>query len=301
MEPMKIDKVNNLFICQFCKKTFRDPVILPCFEIICQHDLDEIRNLNDKKVIKCPFCPQQHHEPLNGFQADKRIKELINLEVNKLDFGKTFNNGKMLLKEFEECINEFENLTHDPNEFIQSYFNLIRQKSDTKLKQLKCMLNEHFDKLNSEIKYYENECKQEANCIRYEDFKNELEISRKCLNQWSRDYDSMRLNEEKRDDIIGRTCQAKSELELKINYLKQNILLNLDYYFKSDDLVDKSFLGSIIKSFRFTFNNFTQFKDNTELILESDKYLINGFKWNIEIKHKLDGFIGCYLYCDTKK
>jgi hypothetical protein len=55
----------------------------------------------------------------------------------------------------------------------------------------------------------------------------------------------MRLNEEKRDDIIGRTCQAKSELELKINYLKQNILLNLDYYFKSDDLVDKSFLGSI--------------------------------------------------------
>ena len=148
MELMKIDKLNTLFMCQFCKNTFRDPVILPCFEIVCRCDLNKMRV--DDSTINCPFCDQNHTEPKNGFQSDKRIKELINLEVNKLDFGKTFNNGKRLLKDFEERINEFEVLTTKPTESINEYFADIRKKSDLKRSQLQLMIIQHFDEINSE-------------------------------------------------------------------------------------------------------------------------------------------------------
>ena len=129
MEPMKIDKINTLFICQFCTNTFKDPVILPCFEIICKCDLDKVRSNTNKQEINCPFCEQNHLKPKEGFQIDKRIKELINLEVNKLDFGKTFNNGKRLLKSIEEQINELDKLVQNPNEFITDYFQELKNKS----------------------------------------------------------------------------------------------------------------------------------------------------------------------------
>lgn len=286
-------------MCNFCKNTFREPVILPCFEIICKYDLEQIRI--DRKTISCPFCNQNHQEPDHGFQIDRRIAELIKLEVNKLDFGKTFNNGKRLLSDLEERINELDQLIEGPQNFLSEYFSNLKAKSDQRREYLLTMINEHFDQINEEIKKSEQECKQSIRI--YDEFRIETGMLKKNLNQWSKDYDSLRLNEEKRDEIISKSFQTNSNLESRIIQLKQDLLQNMAFNFQSDDckLKDKSLLGSIVKSFRFKFENFSNFKENNQLILESSKFNINGFKWNIEIKHKLGGFMGCYLYCDSKK
>ncbi len=299
MEPMKIDRLNTLFICSFCKNTFREPVILPCFEIICKCDLDQIRI--DRKTVCCPFCDQNHSEPENGFQIDKRIAELIKLEVNKLDFGKTFNNGKRLLSDLEERINELDKLIESPQNYLTEYFSNLKTKSDSRREFLFMVINEHFDQINAEISKCEQDCKQSIRI--YDDVKIETSLLKKHLDQWSKDYDSLRLNEEKRDEIISKSYQAKSELETRINEIKHDLLQNLAYSFQSDEikLKEKSFFGSVVKSFCVRFENFANFKENDQLILESNKFNINGFKWNLEIKHKLGGFMGCYLYCDSKK
>ncbi len=253
MEPMKIDRLNTLFICSFCKNTFREPVILPCFEIICKCDLDQIRI--DRKTVCCPFCDQNHSEPENGFQIDKRIAELIKLEVNKLDFGKTFNNGKRLLSDLEERINELDKLIESPQNYLTEYFSNLKTKSDSRREFLFMVINEHFDQINAEISKCEQDCKQSIRI--YDDVKIETSLLKKHLDQWSKDYDSLRLNEEKRDEIISKSYQAKSELETRINEIKHDLLQNLAYSFQSDEikLKEKSFFGSVVKSFCVRFEN----------------------------------------------
>jgi len=88
--------------------------------------------------------------------------------------------------------------------------------------------------------------------------------------------------------------------------------LNKSIKFESGDLPDKNALGVIkIESlkkieddnvlFKFTLNNFANFKNNPKYVSSSNEFAIGNLRWYLKIDNETDGFIACFLYCLSNK
>ena len=81
--------LKNIFTCNYCDLILKSPVILPCSESICEnHVLELIEGKDYEDKIKCQFCNDEHEIPKKGFPKDQRTAKLINMEFNRMDFGK---------------------------------------------------------------------------------------------------------------------------------------------------------------------------------------------------------------------
>ncbi len=142
---------------------------------------------------------------------DKRIVRLMELEVDKLNFGETFEFGKTILKELEETIEEFENVNNNPVSYVNAYFNKVKNQCELKKEKIKSKIDSHFEKIFHEIDKHKGECELIARAFDYNPRK--LEVGKESLNKWIKQYDTMKLDTEKMDVII---LKAKL-LKLKLN------------------------------------------------------------------------------------
>jgi hypothetical protein len=75
MEKLKLN-----LTCSYCKKIFKNPVELPCEDLICKE------HLNDKEVIKqnkikCQECKQEFKVKANEFNLNKLAHKLIDNKI----------------------------------------------------------------------------------------------------------------------------------------------------------------------------------------------------------------------------
>jgi hypothetical protein len=80
----KVNKVKASFDCYLCNKLLVDPIVLLCGNCICKTHLNELlTNISrDKSTFICCICKDEHQIPKNGFMIQKKIQNLINLELN---------------------------------------------------------------------------------------------------------------------------------------------------------------------------------------------------------------------------
>jgi len=61
--------------CKFCNQTLHDPIRLPCGNYICNvHIVGSKGN-----EMKCRFCRQLHEVPIDGWQVEEFVQELIKI------------------------------------------------------------------------------------------------------------------------------------------------------------------------------------------------------------------------------
>lgn len=243
MEPLKIEKINSLFTCTFCNEVFQTPVLLPCGETICQKDLIELQLEASSSTINCCFCYKQHHRPLEGFPVVKRIVDLIELGNDRINFGKTFEYGKNLLKDIDKTIKEFEFIHNDPSYYIYTCLQGLKNQCDIRRENLKLEIDNHFDMLLCEIEKFNIEC--ESVMRKSESLSNKLEGYRASLNEWKKSYDTVNLQEEIRDQVILKAKLTKLKLDIELNALKQNLLQNKTPNIDFDQEIDPRLFGSI--------------------------------------------------------
>ena len=77
----RIEKFKQLFKCKVCLNLLEDPVLLPCEETVCRAHSENIC------AKSCSFCDQEHPMPENGFTPNKMVREMIELEVNKISLS----------------------------------------------------------------------------------------------------------------------------------------------------------------------------------------------------------------------
>ncbi len=53
--------------------------------------------------------------------------------------------------------------------------------------------------------------------------------------------------------------------------------------------------------FKFTLNNFSNFKNNPKYVSSSNEFAIGNLKWYLKIDNETDGYIACFLYCLSNK
>ena len=76
---MNATGISELLKCEFCKRTFETPILLPCGETMCKRDLTGLNEREEgvEEVIICYFCGEQHPMPEEGFPMNKIVENLL--------------------------------------------------------------------------------------------------------------------------------------------------------------------------------------------------------------------------------
>lgn len=235
MEELKVDQIKSVLNCAYCDKVYKDPLWLPCHETVCKEDVNRMKNSDGE--LECPFCKCVHEEPEEGFPVDKKISRLVDLQINKIDFGAAFNKGKSLLITLNTELTKLENLKQNPNVFVDNHFDELSELIEQRKSFLVGLVDECTAKLLDETTKYRNECK-EVISSRSEptseeaDFEREINDTRAKLNDWFGEFDQLALNEQKRDQILQDLDMIIPKIKIKLvdyqNKLLKNNVVKLD-------------------------------------------------------------------------
>lgn len=242
MEPMKIERISDLFKCKLCKKSYSNPIMLPCGNVICLKDLELLSS--DGINIDCHLCDREHQKPLDGFPIVRPLAEMMELRADRLSFGKNFEYGKNLLVAVEKLLRQFSLINSDPKSFIHDYFNELRKKCNLKREEIKSEIDNHYDQMLKEIDKYQKEC--DASCKIVDDMFTDIESYKNNLKDWIKEYDTTSINEESRNRIIFESKSTKLKLDDQLGFYKNKLLKNMSYRIEHYDISDKKKLGYIV-------------------------------------------------------
>ena len=128
------------FICSFCLKILKDPINLPCFDIICQSHLKET-SISEKKCIECPTCKRNFNTDTHEFVPNKILKNLIDKQLFLSDEEKT------LKKSLEKSLQEFFKLK---DQYLEAK-NGLEIKSRQHFEELRFQIDLHREQLIEKI------------------------------------------------------------------------------------------------------------------------------------------------------
>ena len=159
--------MEKIVTCNFCHSIFECPVILPCCEIICEKHIEQVKKSSENcEKMNCHFCNEEHNIPRNGFPKEIRIAKLIEHKFHQMDLGKVHKKALDSCKELKETINKVKNLTKEPQNYIEVYFNkiineidLLREENKLKINQEERTLkiDQWHEKSFNEVQKYKNE------------------------------------------------------------------------------------------------------------------------------------------------
>jgi hypothetical protein len=132
--------LKSILTCSFCSKIFKDPVELPCEDLICKEHLTT-KDVQKQNKIKCVECNQEF--PVNDieFKSVKLIQKQLN---NKLYLS---DNEKCLKQQIDESIRDFYKLYE---EFTQNK-TILDLDVHNHLNELRFQKDEHREKLKQKI------------------------------------------------------------------------------------------------------------------------------------------------------
>ena len=237
----KINSISNVFKCNFCNAQLEDPIHLPCFETICRKDSEKL--LGSADTFQCTFCEQTHTRPVNGFPSDKRLKNLLDLQLNQINFAKMFTHYDACIFDLSQLnaqLDTIESIEKEPDDFIYSYFEDIINQVDIQR-----------DKLNEAIEDYSEELVKTLQKI-----KSQFQLSikagkitvdvnsiRRSLNELSQIMNSFDINDLKIAEIIEAAAQLKPKIASKLNELQSNLLGYKSFEFVPNEINVKNIFG----------------------------------------------------------
>ena len=132
------------FICSNCNKIFKHPILLPCYDTICEHHLRE-KTVLKQESIECKTCKQT-------FNLDESFKSGPNKQLQtQLDNDIYLSNEEKSLKNalLESCANldqmirEYhESKASLASESIKAHFDRLRRQLDERRESLHAKIDE---------------------------------------------------------------------------------------------------------------------------------------------------------------
>jgi hypothetical protein len=123
--------------CSYCSRIFKDPVLLPCEDLICREHLYE-RTVAKQNKIKCKACNEEFQVNPNDFKSNNKLNTL-------LESHSYLSREEICLKqELEESLRkffEFYDQFHQNKTQLESdvfdHFQELRFKIDEQREELK--------------------------------------------------------------------------------------------------------------------------------------------------------------------
>ena len=136
-------KLKSSLTCSYCSKIFKNPIELPCDDLICKEHLNA-KEVVQKNKIKCSTCKQEFEVKNHDLKSNKSIQKQINDRVY-------LNEEEISLKQkIEDSIKIFYQMYEE--------FTLSKTKLD-----LEC--HNHFDEIRRKIDVQREDLKEKIDDI----------------------------------------------------------------------------------------------------------------------------------------
>jgi hypothetical protein len=149
------------FVCPHCNKIFKNPILLPCYDTICEHHLREEMVLKQES-IECKTCKKTFN--LDGLKSgpNKHLQSQLDNDIHLSDEEKSLKNALL-----ESCAN-FDQMSHEyhdlDSESIKAHFNRLRRQLDERRKSLIGKIDEiYFEMIKKTTNCEESVLKNLAN------------------------------------------------------------------------------------------------------------------------------------------
>ena len=153
--------LKSIVSCNYCNCVLKSPVILPCSESICQMHVEKMKIISkgsSSQTINCYFCKREHCIPTDGFPKDMRTSKLIENKFHEMDLGNEHKKAIDSCKEMEKMIDKLQNLTKDPEKFINGYFDKIINEIYLLREEHKLKIDQWHQNCFDEIQNHKKEC-----------------------------------------------------------------------------------------------------------------------------------------------
>jgi hypothetical protein len=178
-------------------------------------------NANNEPVL-CYLCCIEHPLPKSGqFPPNLAIAEVIEANVCGLEFGKEHTEAKESCMRLDDCLTKIEHMLIDPFNFIYEAIeflkNVIQLKGDSTKPNNVIISHYHSETMAlglERLDKYKSECKSKLKSSEYlkesKRFEQEIEATRKRLNEWLNTLNEFKWNEDE-----WRKIKRKSERTMK--------------------------------------------------------------------------------------
>jgi hypothetical protein len=242
-----MEELKKLVSCQECNNFLDIPIRLPCFAVICNKHVNELKENDNSNKIKCKHCNDIHEIPEQGFKIDKRLEEIIITNKHLTDEEKQITEKvKLKIEQINEkidnlkCSSQIANKIYDKKSEIRNVIDLeveqLKQKIDAEVEKLKEKIDDKRDMLFKEMDEFEKKCNDVVDKIDV----NKIEtMTINETNNWQNVRNSMKVESKKKidsnlDSLMGcienRLVERKNLEDLleKIKYIsnqKNSILI----------------------------------------------------------------------------
>jgi hypothetical protein len=234
--------LNEYLTCKICQKYFLNPVLLPCYNNICEEHVNELQS------YKCDFCQENHQVPQNGFILNRPFIVLMKTNLHLNERTKT---AQKQIDDLDILNKEIDLIAKHPEDFVYSYFAMEKNKIDLRREILISKINDISDQMINKIKQMEDDSKSNLFDKATFDTKN---LTEGILN-WKEEIRYPKLNESRLEQIIKESYILIKENEKQLLEAKKKILNQKGCYFApNNDEFNNDLFGELI-THDFSFNN----------------------------------------------
>jgi hypothetical protein len=135
-------KLKSNWICSYCSKIFKDPIILPCADSICREHLSEKEVVKQNK-IKCNECKQEVQVKDKKLKSNKTLTRLIDsksyLNVEEISLKQKL---EQTIRKFVQFYDEFIQTNTKLESDVFDHFQEMRFKVDEHRERLKGIIDD---------------------------------------------------------------------------------------------------------------------------------------------------------------
>ncbi len=283
------DDLNNKLKCLKCNQRLDEPRNLPCGETICANCSVSIE-VNNKK-FKCLICDEDHLMPDKGLPISKILSEIIALRSEDVYRGKEVENLKKLLNEIQEGVNKFSFGINNGVDRIKEVCLDLKNKVQLKTEEAIEQLNEHNEKMITEIEEFERVCikSNQTNEKANNEFKKTKQELEEFNMKWNEYLKQTFISDEDVSEAIARASELVMKAKQDLVKLDEFIFNGGEIKFeKNENKLDRTVLGSLVKQQFICESAILSGRQMTEL-MSLCKFWLNQ-KWKLIYKATRDGF-----------
>lgn len=183
--------------------------------------------------------------PMEGFMSNEVLKQMLEIEVNKLTFSPKFKKCQKAIVDLQDSADKLLTIQNDPSNYIYEYFEELKRQTDIRREDLKLQIDTYSDEIIRNIDDAQEACNKMSK--EENEITNLIDTLNGNMNDLLKRFDSFEFNDEKYDTILGEAVGLKPQMENCAENYKNNLIGNKVYSFKFDSgIVPKDFFGSIL-------------------------------------------------------
>ena len=231
------------FICSHCNKIFKNPILLPCYDTICESHLREEMVLKHKS-IECKTCKQTFS--LDGLKVgpNKHLQAELDHEIYFSDEEKSLKNALLeSCANFDQMSQKYQESKSNFGSESKAHFERLRRQLDQKRENLKEKIDEIYLEMIERTK----------NC--------EESVLKNLANNFKAVDVLMLSNQKKLGEMTGNEIKEKFRVaNLELNLLREQLNKReneiADLKIKLDEIaiISKNFVSSNYFKFKLSFN-----------------------------------------------